>query len=123
MKKPILLLALLSLMFVLKSNAQWQYGIFTPTGGTSILGNTTFDDITFGTHSTPQMTLQNGTGYFGIGTTTPGQMLEVAGGNINVYNDGSYGYMIGGYPELYNYGQGNDLFVGYLAGNIALGYN
>lgn len=60
-------------------------------------------------------------GYVGIGAlgsafNNPLHLLDVHGGDINVGPDATYGYMLGGFSELYDYGEPDNIFVGYLAG-------
>jgi hypothetical protein len=55
-------------------------------------------------------------GFVGIGTATPSELLQVSGGNIDV-NTATNSYMINGEPVLWHNGNINDIFVGVGAGN------
>src|ERR1700674_261087 len=66
-------------------------------------------------------------GNVGIGTTSPGAKLEIAGGNLALPNttSASVGVLtLGGLPFLHNFGSGNT-FVGASAGNMIMtqGFN
>ena len=93
-----------------------------------MMRNSTSDkDIIFnindGGSNTEVMRVDGDVSRVGIGTTTPGQKLEVSGGNINVATS-TNGYMINGTLMLWNYGNTTDLFVGHSAGNSSMsGHN
>lgn len=92
----------------LNSNAQtpWYLTGNTP-GATDFLGSTGTNPlnlkttgalpINFFTNNTQYMTILGSTnpGYVGIGTASPGQLLEVSGGNINV-STATNSFMING---------------------------
>jgi hypothetical protein len=126
MKKSIILVAFMSLCWVINSNAQWQFTGFTnvfPTNPT-YLGPQSNVDLIFGLDNAEKMRL-NTSGQFGIGTNSPTYMLDVSsptsGDGVNVGGASYYnGYSISNHAELYLYGSYYNIFLGYLAGNSGI---
>ncbi|HKR03787.1 MAG TPA: tail fiber domain-containing protein [Bacteroidia bacterium] len=119
MKKnfTICIMLVISVLWSIETNAQstaadniWTSVKFLGWGATS-------GDLPFKTNNTTRMTLQNTTGYLGIGTSfSPAYKLDVDNGDINL-NTSTKGYRIGGDVILKTGGSNNNIFVGYNAGN------
>jgi hypothetical protein len=60
------------------STAEWNYN-----SGTMNFGTNDADDVAFMTDSTTRLTIQNTTGYIGIGDITPSALLNVGSGNVS----------------------------------------
>ena len=90
----------------------------------NFMGATQTADVVLGTGSLPRLFI-GGTafanpGFVGIATTTPGWLLDVSGGDIDVYT-AAMGYRINGNYVLLNRGNINDIFVGVQAGFAGAG--
>ena len=127
MKQKLLYAFIALYIFALDGKAQsWVLTGNTP-GTTDFLGSTGTNPlnlkttgsqpINFYTNGTQYMTILGSTnpGFVGIGTATPGQLLEISGGNINVSTATNY-YMLGGNNMLGHKGDVSNLFGGVGAG-------
>lgn len=95
----------------------------TGTSGALDIKNDFSQPIRFYTNASasPYMTILGSTnpGFVGIGTTAPGELFEVSGGNIKLTTS-SKAFMIGGNKMLWHNGTVSNLFVGVLAGGTGV---
>ncbi len=125
MKKAALLL--LFVIISITANAQWSLTGNVVAGG-NFLGSTNNQSLNFQTNNAQRMIVLGGlvggatTGFVGIGTgfTTPLDLLDVKGGDIDV-NTTTFGYKIADQYVVWHKGNPVNIFVGVLAGNANVG--
>ncbi len=93
---------------------------FTHSGQQMVLGTLTNQPLNFITNGTSKIFLDTA-GNLGIGTTTPGEKLSVQGNIALPMTSASEGMVkLAGQRYLHSFGNTNNLFVGYQAGNTSL---
>lgn len=93
---------------------------FTHSGQQMVLGTVTNQPLNFITNGTSKMFL-SADGKLGIGTTTPEEKLSVQGNIALPMTSASEGMVkLAGQRYLHSFGNTNNLFVGYQAGNTSL---
>ncbi|MCX6250966.1 MAG: tail fiber domain-containing protein [Bacteroidetes bacterium] len=134
MKKFFLLFNLIIFLIGLKSSyaQKWSYtgDVATPL---FYIGTNNLQPLNFKTNSFQRMTIRSNNGFVGIGLnfTTPNNLLDVRGGDIDVLT-ANRGYMINNKYVLWHNNIARDIFVGEGAGssaspgnvdNTLIGYN
>jgi hypothetical protein len=117
---PLMLLiaTIISVNSFAQNNPYWMVGGNPGTGTDAVTSNSSVGpqgafNLSLNTANTARLTIKgDGTndGFVGIGTASPGYLLDVSGGDINLTDDANF-YRIQGRQSLY-FDAANNLMVG-----------